>query len=134
LLRHRRLAASKLGSATIPVGMNIDQLMLALLDSWQVDALHETIEELYLPGLRWRFPRDKTASKLATKTQVLLTQCAPPTHPAGKGVWLVADGPDPRGPQQAWVMRAAVVAGAAARRGGISGRWALDPAASVGSR
>jgi hypothetical protein len=89
LMRNRRLAASKLASGSIPVGIDIDPLMLALLDSPQVDAVHAVIEELFLPGLRWRFPRGKAGNKLAARTQVLLYECAPPSHPARKSVWLV---------------------------------------------
>lgn len=99
LMRNRRLAASKLAGGSIPVGIDIDPLMLALLDSPQVDAVHAVIEQLFLPGLRWRFPRDKAGNKLKGRTQVLLYECARPSDPAGKGVWLVVDGPAPRAEQ-----------------------------------
>lgn len=94
--RMRRVAASKVNSGTIPVDLDIDPLMHALLDTAQVTAAHAVLEELFLPGIRWRFPRDKNGTKLAARTQVLLHECAPPANPAGKGVWLVVDGPTPR--------------------------------------
>jgi hypothetical protein len=121
LLHGRRLAASKLDSERIPVGFDIDPLMLALLDGNQVDALHAVIEQLFVPGLRWRFPRDKNGSKLAGSTQVLLYECAPPANPAGRGVWLVADGPTPRG-EQALTLRLVRVVGKSALH-----RWDTMP-------
>lgn len=116
LMRNRRLAASKLDSGGIPVGIDIDPLMLALLDSRQVNAVHAVIEELYFPGLRWRFPRDKAGTKLAARTQVLLYECAPPSNPAAKGLWLVVDGPEPRGEQRLTIRLARAVGKAATHR------------------
>jgi hypothetical protein len=121
LMRNRRLAASKLASGSIPVGIDIDPLMLALLDSPQVDAVHAVIEELFLPGLRWRFPRGKAGNKLAARTQVLLYECAPPSHPARKSVWLVVDGPAPRA-EQTLTIRLARAAGR-----GATHRWDSMP-------
>lgn len=116
LMRNRRLAASKLAGGSIPVGIDIDPLMLALLDSPQVDAVHAVIEQLFLPGLRWRFPRDKAGNKLAGRTQVLLYECARPSHPAGKGVWLVVDGPAPRAEQTLTIRLARAVGRSATHR------------------
>lgn len=121
LMRNRRLAASKLAGGSIPVGIDIDPLMLALLDSPQVDAVHAVIEQLFLPGLRWRFPRDKAGNKLAGRTQVLLYECARPSHPAGKGVWLVVDGPASRA-EQTLTIRLARAAGRSATH-----RWDSMP-------
>jgi hypothetical protein len=121
LMRNRRLVSSKLASGSIPVGIDIDPLMLALLDSQQVNAVHAVLEKLFLPGLRWRFPRDKAGNKLAGRTQVLLYECAPPSNPAGKGVWLVADGPAPRA-EQTLTIRLARAAGR-----GATHRWDSMP-------
>lgn len=121
LMRNRRLAASKLAGGSIPVGIDIDPLMLALLDSPQVDAVHAVIEQLFLPGLRWRFPRDQAGNKLAGRTQVLLYECARPSHPAGKGVWLVVDGPASRA-EQTLTIRLARAAGRSATH-----RWDSMP-------
>ena len=96
IARLRRLAASKLATSSVPVDVDIDPLMLGLLDAAEVDHMQATVADLFDPGIRWHFPRDKTGGKLATRAQVLLRQCAPPAHPAGKGVWLVVDGPLPR--------------------------------------
>jgi len=96
LRRMRGLAASKLGSGSVPVDVDVDPLMLGLLDAAQVTAMHALVDELFLPGIRWRFPRDKNGTRLAARTQVLLHECAPPAHPSQKGVWLVVDGPVPR--------------------------------------
>jgi hypothetical protein len=71
---------------------------------------------LFVAGIRWRFPRDKNDVKLATRTQVLLHECAPPAHPAGKGVWLVVDGPAPRGEQRLTIRLARAVGKAAPHR------------------
>lgn len=118
---HRRLAAAKLASAEIPVDVELDPLFLLLLDAEQVTALHATVDDLFLPGIRWRFPRNRIGSKLATRTQVLLRECAPPAHPAGKGIWLVVDGPAPRAEQRLTV-RLARVAGRSAQH-----RWDRQP-------
>lgn len=91
-----RLVRSKLASAAVPVGIDLDPLMVALLDRAQEAALREDLAALFTPGIAWRFPRDRTGGRLATKTRVLLRECAPPTHPLGKGLWLVVDGPAPR--------------------------------------
>jgi hypothetical protein len=104
----RRLAAARLASAGIPVEVDIDPLMLAWLDADQVADMHRLRDDLFLPGVRWRFPRDRTGVKLASRTQVLLAQCAPPTHPLGAGIWLVAESPAPRAEQQLTVRLARV--------------------------
>lgn len=116
LARHRRLAASKLASGDLPVSVDIDPLMLALLDGRQADDMHSVIEELFLPGLRWRFPRDRAGVRLVSRARVLLHECAPPSHPAGKGIWLVADGPEPRAEQRLTIRLAHVVGRSAVHR------------------
>lgn len=128
LMRNRRLAASKLASGSIPVGIDIDPLMLALLDRPQVNAVHAVIDELFLPALRWRFPRDKAGTKLAGRTQVLLYECAPPSHPARKGVWLVVDGPAPRAEQTLTIHLArAAGRGATHRWDSVPEYWRTGP-------
>jgi hypothetical protein len=100
LARLRRVATGRLASAGIAVDVDVDPLMLALLEPAQVDTVHRLVAELFLPGIRWRFPRDKNGVKLAARAQVLLHEAAPPAHPAGKGIWLVVDGPAPRAEQR----------------------------------
>jgi hypothetical protein len=94
--RLRRLAASKLDPTAVPIDVDIDPLMLGFLDARRAEQLSATLDDLFLPGIRWHFPRDKTGAKFAARAQVLLWEYAPPAHPAGKGVWLVVDGPLPR--------------------------------------
>jgi hypothetical protein len=116
LTRLRRVAASRLGSAAIPVEVELDPLMLALLDRTQAAATHQAVAELFLAGIRWRFPRDKHGGKLATRAQVLLYECAPPAHPAGKGIWLAVDGPPPRAEQRLTIGLTRAVARSARHR------------------
>jgi len=104
--------------------------MLALLDSPQVNAVHAVIEKLFLPALRWRFPRDTAGNKLAGRTQVLLYECAPPSHPAGKGVWLMVDRPDPRAEQTLTIRLARAVGwGATHRWESMPEYWRITPGA-----
>ncbi|HEY2673161.1 MAG TPA: hypothetical protein VGJ07_22725 [Rugosimonospora sp.] len=119
--RLRRLAVSKLEGGAIPVDLDIDPLMLSLLDAAQADALHTLLDELFLPGIRWRFPRDRTGARLSNRGRVLLHECAPPAHPSGKGVWLVVDGPAPR-TEPRLVVRLASAAGK-----GAFHRWDPTP-------
>jgi hypothetical protein len=114
--RLRRLAASRRGSAAIPVDLDVDPLMLALLSGVQAETVSGLLAELFLPGIRWRFPRDRTGGRLANRAQVLLHECAPPTHPAGKGIWLVVEGPLPRAEQRLAVRLARVVGKSAPHR------------------
>ena len=94
--RLRRLARSRAGSADLPVAVDIDPLMLQFLDAEQAASVLVTVDELFLPGVRWRFPRDLTGGRLASRAQVLLRECAPPSRAGGKGIWLVVEGPEPR--------------------------------------
>ena len=116
LARLRRVAAARLASSSIPVDVDLDPLMVALLDPAQAAGLHRLLAGLFMPGIRWRFPRDKNDVKLATRTQVLLHECAPAAHPAGRGVWLVVDGPAPRGEQRLTIRLARAVGKAAPHR------------------
>lgn len=93
--RLRRLAASRLASASLPVDVELDRLMLSLLDTGQAAALYTVLDELFLPGIRWRFPRDRTGSRLASRARVLLREFVPPAGRQSRGVWLVVDGPAP---------------------------------------
>jgi hypothetical protein len=114
--RLRRVATARLASAGIAVDVDVDPLMLALLEPSQVDTVNRLVAELFLPGIRWQFPRDKNGVKLAARAQVLLRECTPPTHPAGKGIWLVVDGPPPRGEQRLVVRLARAVGKSAQHR------------------
>lgn len=116
LVRLRRLAAGRIASSTVPVDIDVDPLMVALLDTAQADRLHQLLDRLFLPGMRWRFPRDTNGVRFATRAQVLLHECAPASHPAGKGVWLVVDGPPPRAEQRLTVRLAHAVGKAAPHR------------------
>lgn len=116
-----RLVRSKLDSAAIPVVVDLDPLMVALLDREQEAALRADLDALFPPGIAWRFPRDRTGARLVTRTQVLLRECAPPAHPLGKGLWLVVDGPAPRA-EAALTVRLAQVRGLARPH-----RWDTHP-------
>jgi hypothetical protein len=116
LARLRRTAAARVASSSIPVDVDLDPLMMALLDVAQADSLHRFLDGLFLPGIRWRFPRDNNGVKLASRAQVLLYECAPPAHPAGKGLWLVVDGPVPRAEQRLTVRLAQAVGKSAPHR------------------
>jgi hypothetical protein len=116
LARLRRLAGARRASAGVPVDIDVDPLMMALLDSAQADRVHRLVDGLFTAGIRWRFPRDNNGTKFATRTQVLLHECAPPAHPAGKGVWLVVDGPVPRAEQRLTVRLARAVGKSALHR------------------
>ncbi len=97
LARLRRLATARLAAADLPVEIEVDPLSFAWLDAGQAAATEQLLGELFLPGIQWRFPRDRTGLRLASRARVLLRQCAPAAHPSGKGIWLVVDGPAPRG-------------------------------------
>jgi hypothetical protein len=94
-LRLNRLAAARLASGDLPVDVDLDPLLLAWLDPEQGTTARRLIDGLFLPGIRWRFPRDRTG-KLASRATVLLHECAPPDHPLRKGIWLAVEGPAPR--------------------------------------
>ncbi|WP_238010645.1 hypothetical protein KZZ52_31030 [Dactylosporangium sp. AC04546] len=94
--RLERLAASRLAGTATPVDVDLDPLLAALLDAAQAAALDAAVEALHRPGITWQFPRDRTGARLAGRARVLLHECAPPRHPAGKGIWLVVDGPAQR--------------------------------------
>ncbi|WP_203924999.1 hypothetical protein, partial [Rugosimonospora africana] len=108
--RLRRLAVSKLEGGALPVDIDIDPLMLSLLDAAQASALRSLLDTLFLPGIRWRFPRDRTGARLVNRGRVLLHECAPPAHSSGKGLWLAVDGPAP-GTTPRLVVRLAHTAG-----------------------
>jgi hypothetical protein len=116
LARLRRVAGSRLASPNIPVDVDLDPLMVALLDAAQAGAVHRQVDALFLAGIRWRFPRDNNGVKLATRTQVLLDECVPPAHPNGKGLWLVVDGPAPRAEQRLTIRLAHAVGTSAQHR------------------
>lgn len=87
--RLQRLARSKVTGGDIPVDVALDPMLLSMLSDQQAEELDETIAGLFLPGIRWWFPRDRTGGRLAGKTQVLLREVVPAANPAGKGIWLV---------------------------------------------
>jgi hypothetical protein len=124
----RRLAAAKLTSAAIPLDVHLDPLMLAMLTGRQVGVVHGILAALCEASIRWRFPRDKTGSRLAARTRVLLWQCAPPPNPAAKAVWLVVDGPAPRAEPRLTVRLALAVGKAAHHRwDGVPEHWRTGP-------
>jgi hypothetical protein len=61
-----RLAASRLASSGIVVDFQPDPLMIATLTSEQVRAMHVMIDRLFLPGIRWHFPRDRRGARLVS--------------------------------------------------------------------
>jgi hypothetical protein len=96
LARLKRLAESKRLLADVPLTVELDPLMEAMLDAGQLAHVHTAVERLNAPAIRWHFPRDKTARLLQTKARVLLMECAPPPNPSAKSVWLVVAGPQSR--------------------------------------
>ncbi|MET7426753.1 hypothetical protein [Dactylosporangium sp. NPDC005555] len=86
--RLQRLATSKLTSGTVPVDIALDPMLLSMLSPEQAEDLDETVAGLFLPGIRWWFPRDRTGGRFAGRTQVLLRELVPPSTAAGKGIWL----------------------------------------------
>jgi hypothetical protein len=99
LRRLTRLAKARLASPGLGVGIELDPLLLAWLDRDQGTTARKLVDGLFLPGIRWRFPRDHTG-RLASRTTVLLHECSPPTHPLRKGIWLAVEGPAPRAAQR----------------------------------
>ncbi|MFF5234900.1 hypothetical protein [Dactylosporangium sp. NPDC000521] len=108
--RLQRLATSKLTSGRVPVDVALDPALLPVLSERQAEDLDETVAGLFLPGIRWWFPRDRTGGRLAGRVQVLLREVVPPAKPAGKGIWLTV-GVVPGGGLRAGLTR---VAGASA--------------------
>ena len=96
LLRLTRLAASRRELADVPVQVRPDPVAEAMLTPDQLTAARHAVQELHPRAVAWNFPRDRVGRNLATGTQVGLVQCAPPTHPSGKGIWWTAVGPRPR--------------------------------------
>ena len=82
--RLQRLARSKLAGDGIPVDIAIDPIPLSMLSDQQAEELDETIAGLFLPGIPWWFPRDRTGGRLAGRTQVLLRELVPPANPAAR--------------------------------------------------
>ncbi|GGM53918.1 hypothetical protein ACFFX1_50615 [Dactylosporangium sucinum] len=125
--RLERLAASRLASAAVPVGVDLDPFLRAVLDADQAVALDAAVEALYRPGVAWHFPRDRTGARLAGRTRVLLREFAPPPHPNAKGIWLVVDGPPPRTEARLTVRLAEAVGKAAVHRWDrVPERWRAD--------
>jgi hypothetical protein len=93
--RLARLAKSRRAAKDLRVDVDLDPLLLAWLERDQGNTARRLIDELFLPGIRWRFPRDLTG-RLASRATVLLHECSPPTHPLRKGIWLAVEGPAPR--------------------------------------
>jgi hypothetical protein len=87
--RLQRLARSKLAAGSIPVDVALDPALLSTLSERQAEEVDEAVAGLFVPGIRWWFPRDRTGGRLAGRVQVLLREIVPPATPAGKGVWLV---------------------------------------------
>jgi hypothetical protein len=104
--RLQRLATSKLAAGALPVDVALDPVLLSMLTARQAEDLDETVAGLFLPGIRWWFPRDRTGGRLAGRTSVLLRELAAPSNAAGKGIWLVV-GTAPGGGLRAGLARCA---------------------------